>query len=125
MLPVEARSEVSDRAVERELERVLESSAFRRSVQLARFLRFLVEQSITGLNGALKETVIAVAIFGRRADYDPSCDPVVRVEARRLRRKLDEYYAHDGRENSIRIELPKGAYVPRFVSTVSSDHAPT
>ncbi len=106
---------ISCRATELELARVLESATFRRSVQLARLLRFIVEQTLAGADGASKETLIAIAIFGRRADYDPSCDPVVRVEARRLRRKLDEYYAHEGRANPLRIDVPKGGYVPRFV----------
>ncbi len=108
--------------MERELARVLESATFRRSVQLARLLRFIVEQALAGTDGASKETLIAIAIFGRRADYDPSCDPVVRVEARRLRRKLAEYYAQEGRANPLRIDLPKGGYAPKFVrQDVESD----
>jgi TolB-like protein len=108
----------------RELARVLESATFRRSVQLARLLRFIVEQALAGTDGASKETLIAIAIFGRRADYDPSCDPVVRVEARRLRRKLAEYYAHEGRANPLRIDLPKGGYAPRFIKQDMEGDAP-
>jgi len=97
-----------------QLERVLASSGFRRCTQLSRFLRFTVDQALAGPNGASKETLIGVEIFGRRPDYDPGCDPVVRVEARRLRVKLAQYYAQEGREDPIRIDLPKGGYLPAF-----------
>jgi len=100
--------------VERQLERVLASDGFRKCVQLSRFLRFAVDQALTGCNGASKETSIGVEIFGRRPDYDPGADPVVRVEARRLRHKLTEYYEREGREDPVRIDLPKGGYLPVF-----------
>jgi serine/threonine-protein kinase len=100
--------------VRRQLGRVLASSGFRKCAQLSRFLRFTVDQALAGPNGASKETLIAVEIFGRKPDYDPACDPVVRVEARRLRAKLAQYYANEGREDPIRIELPKGGYIPSF-----------
>lgn len=102
------------RVVQRQLERVLASGGFRRCVQLSRFLRFAVDQALAGQNGASKETSIGVEIFGRRPDYDPGADPVVRVEARRLRHKLTEYYEHEGREDPVRIDLPKGGYLPVF-----------
>jgi TolB-like protein len=101
-------------AIERALDRVLSSSSFRKCVQLSRFLRFAVDEALAGQNGASKETCIGVEIFGRRPDYDPSIDPVVRVEARRLRRKLTEYYEGEGREDPVRIALPKGGYLPLF-----------
>jgi len=100
--------------VERQLERVLASGSFRKCVQLSRFLRFTVDEALAGGNGASKETSIAVEIFGRRPDYDPGADPVVRVEARRLRHKLAEYYEREGREDPVRIEMPKGGYLPVF-----------
>lgn len=81
------------------------------------FLRFVVEQTLQGKSDQLKQTVIGVAVFGREPDYDPRVDPVVRVEARRLRAKLQEYYAGSGAADPIRIELPKGAYQPQFVRT--------
>jgi TolB-like protein len=100
--------------VERQLERVLASGSFRKCVQLSRFLRFAVDQALSGENGASKETSIGVEIFGRRPDYDPGADPVVRVEARRLRHKLTEYYSGEGRQDPVRIDLPKGGYLPVF-----------
>jgi len=106
--------ENTDDAIRKQLDRVLQSAGFRKCAQLARFLRFAVDHALAGSNGASKETLIGVEIFGRRPDYDPSCDPVVRVEARRLRAKLAQYYAHEGREDAIRIDLPKGGYLPKF-----------
>ena len=108
-------SDVIEReSVEQELARVLESNCFRKCVQLSRFLRYAVNEALAGSNGGSKETLIAVEIFGRRPDYDPAIDPVVRVEARRLRKKLAEYYQSEGREHALRIELPKGRYLPVF-----------
>lgn len=100
--------------IEGQLERILASSEFRRSTQLGRFLRFTVCQALAGEPGGAKECLIAMHIFGRRPDYDPATDPIVRVEARRLRRKLAEYYARDGQRDPIRIEVPKGGYIPVF-----------
>src|SRR5579875_1612886 len=71
---------------------ILSSAAFRRSARLARFLRFLVEQALDPNCRALKEYTIGVEVFDRPATYDPRLDPIVRVEARRLRAKLREYY---------------------------------
>jgi adenylate cyclase len=101
-------------AVSRELERVLASSLFGRSEQLSRLLRFIVERSLHGREGELKESVIAVEVFGRSPDYDPRRDPIVRTEARRLRTRLAEYYRDEGRTDPWVILLPKGGYVPVF-----------
>ncbi len=81
---------------------------------MAQFLRYVTEQSLAGMGGQLKETVIGVGVFGRENSYDPKTDPVVRVEARRLRAKLQEYYTGSGADDPVRIELPKGTYQPRF-----------
>src|SRR5882757_6939796 len=97
-------TEVASReSIQDELERVLKSPGFRKCFQLSRFLRFTVEQALSGQNGASKECLIGMQIFGRPADYDPGCDPIVRVEARRLRRKLAEYYEGDGRFDRVCI----------------------
>jgi adenylate cyclase len=101
-------------AVQRQLERVLSSGGFRKCPQLVRFLRFAVGQALAGSDGASKETLIGIEIFGRRPDYDPGSDPVVRVEARRLRDKLAQYYRTEGRADPIRIHMPKGGYFPVF-----------
>jgi len=98
--------------IERQLIRMAESREFRKCLQLLRFLRFVVNEALTG--GGAKERVIGMEVFRRPPDYDAGADPVVRVEARRLRRKLAEYYSGQGREDPLEIRLPKGGYVPIF-----------
>ena len=101
-------------AARRELEKVLASPGFARNERLSRFLRFVVEGHLEGKDLELKESVIAVEVFGRRPDFDSRLDPVVRTEAIRLRTRLSDYYAKDGKADALVIELPKGGYIPRF-----------
>lgn len=105
---------VQDREINAQLQRILRSAAFRNSARSSQFLSFCVERSITGRASELKETTIAVALFQRAADYDPKRDPIVRVHAKRVRDKLLDYYSSDGSRDKIRIEMPKGSYVPQF-----------
>ena len=81
---------------------------------MSRFLRFLTERHLDGHGNQLKESVIAVEVFGRKPDYDPSQDSIVRTEAGRLRGRLAEYYLGEGKDDAIVIELPKGGYTPAF-----------
>jgi serine/threonine-protein kinase len=81
---------------------------------MSRFLRFVVESSLSGKHGELKEYLIGVEVFDRKASYDPRVDPIVRVEARRLRSKLELFYESDGAVDDLILELPKGSYAPRF-----------
>ena len=99
---------------QRQLERVLASSGFAQNERMARFLRFVVEQYLAGKNIDLKESVIAVEVFGRRPDHDLTRDSIVRTEAGRLRSRLSEYYAGEGKDDPLIVELPKGGYVPVF-----------
>jgi adenylate cyclase len=101
-------------AVQRQLERVLRSPGFARNERLSRFLRFVVEGYLDGKDQELKESVIAVEVFGRSPGFDSRLDPVVRTEAVRLRARLGDYYAKEGKADALVIELPKGGYVPRF-----------
>src|SRR4051794_15465852 len=103
-------------AAQRQLERLLESKLFSRSEQLSRLLRFLVERHLEGRDQEIKESVIGVEVFGRNPDYNPKFDPIVRTEARRLRARLSEYYDGEGKHDAVRIDLPKGGYVPGFQS---------
>src|SRR5262249_34247182 len=106
--------EVEAQAARQALERVLESPAFARQERLSRFLRFVVERHLEGRDHELKESVIGAEIFGRRPDYNPKTDAIVRTEARRLRALLNEYYLGDGKGDALLIDLPKGGYVPAF-----------
>src|SRR5690242_6013467 len=95
-------------AVRRQLDRILASPGFARSERMIRFLRFVVEESLGDSAPSLKEMVIAREVFDRSPEYDPAADPVVRVEARRLRAKLQDYYSGEGSGDPVRITLPKG-----------------
>jgi len=101
-------------AARRELEKVLASTGFSRNERMARFLRFIVERHLDGRDDEIKESVVALEVFGRRADYDPAQDSIVRTEAGRLRARLGEYYQGAGKGDELVIELPKGGYVPSF-----------
>jgi Tol biopolymer transport system component len=96
------------------LHRICASPEFAQSERMRSLLVFLVETVLEGRGAELKETVIGVAVFRRDPSYDPKGDPVVGTEARRLRLKLAEYYAGSGSQDALRIELPKGGYIPRF-----------
>ena len=98
----------------RELEKVLASAGFSRNERMAGFLRFVVERHLEGRDTEIKESVIALEVFGRRADYDPAQDSIVRTEAGRLRARLGAYYQGEGKGDELVIELPKGGYVPSF-----------
>jgi TolB-like protein len=106
-------------AARRQLERVLESPGFARNERLSRFLRFVVERHLEGRDQDLKESVIAIEILGRKPDYNPKQDPIVRTEAARLRARLSEYYTGEGRDDALVIELPKGGYSPAFSQKVA------
>jgi TolB-like protein/Flp pilus assembly protein TadD len=101
-------------AARRQLERVLASPGFLRNERMSRFLRFLAEQYLEGNDNRLKESVIAVDVFGRKPGHDPAQDSIVRTEAGRLRARLAEYYVGEGSHDPVVIELPKGGYTPVF-----------
>ncbi len=96
------------------LARLLDHSDFGASQKRRAFLAFVVEETLAGRGGALKGFTIAEAVFGRDETFDPRSDPVVRLEARRLRRDLDSFYMGPGADEPLRITIPKGAYTPRF-----------
>lgn len=102
-------------AVLASLERLLAWSEMVRSQQLGRFLDYIVRRKLDGQEQSIKAYSIAVDVFGRGADFDPQSDPIVRVQARRLRRLLDEYYQGPGLGEQPQIRLPVGRYIPEFV----------
>ena len=97
-----------------ELDRILSSRVFVHSHRIRRFLQFVVEECLVGQHHRLKEYLIGLEVFNRREAFDPRVDSIVRVEARRLRAKLEEFYLAEGREDELRILLRKGSYVPVF-----------
>jgi Tol biopolymer transport system component len=101
-------------AIREQLQRILISPVFLHSDRLRRFLTHCVDAALEGRADDLKEYIIGVAAFDRPVHYNPAEDPIVRVEARRLRRKLDEYYQSYGAADAIVIHLPKGGYLPAF-----------
>ena len=107
-------------SIQEELDKILASKAFLRSERLSRFLRFTVEQVLKGQGDSLKEYTLGVEVFDRGDSYDPRIDAVVRVEARRVRSKLTEFYQTEGRDDSVLICLPKGSYVPIFQTRESA-----
>jgi len=101
-------------SVRAQLQRILRSSAFADAERGSRFLRFVVESALEGRIREIKESVIGVEAIGRSSSFDPKTDPIVRVEAGRLRARLRSYYESDGKGDPILIALPKGSYVPEF-----------
>ena len=97
-----------------QLEKIIKSRVFSQAGRMARFLRFTVEQALAGEAERLKEYTIGLEVFDRGPSYDPRVDPIVRVEARRLRAKLRRYYESDGCNDDLIIEYPTGSYAPQF-----------
>jgi len=97
-----------------QLSKILAGDAFKGAHRSSALLRYLVEQSLAGKSDAIKEYALGVDVLGRGSSFDPRTDPIARVEASRLRQKLDAYYGGAGATDSIIIALPKGGYVPSF-----------
>jgi TolB-like protein len=106
----------SPAAIRHQLGRILQDDNFPVAEQRREFLRFVVEETLEGRGKQLKGVIIAQSVFGRNESFDPQNDPVVRLEARRLRSDLDRYYAGAGRWDAVRISIPKGGYTPKFES---------
>jgi hypothetical protein len=100
--------------VRAQVARMVASEEFRRSPPLAAFLRYVVEAALEGQRDRIKAHTIGVEVLRRDAKFDPQRDPIVRVEANRLRRTIDRYYAGLGADDRLRINLPRGTYVPTF-----------
>ncbi len=100
--------------VRAQLDRILASAAFANAERASSFLRFVVVRALAGRAGEIKESVIAVEALGRSPSFDSKSDPIVRVEARRLRDRLESFYRREGADDPVLISLPKGGYVPEF-----------
>jgi adenylate cyclase len=101
-------------AVRAQLARVLQSTQFDASARNRKFLSYVVEETLAGRGERIKGYSIATSVFGRDENFDPQLDSIVRIEAGRLRRALEHYYLTEGRGDHVRIEIPRGAYVPVF-----------
>jgi serine/threonine-protein kinase len=117
--PVPASSGTTPENVRAQLDRVLASGIFTSSQRLSKFLRFVVERTIADRSDEIKEYSLGLEVFERDADFDPRIDPIVRVQAAKLRSKLTEYYSGEGREDALIISIPKGGYAAVFTSTAA------
>jgi len=104
-------------AVREELERILANQHFVASKRYPSFLRFVTARALETHPDLIKERVVGVEVFGRDPDYDTSADPIVRVTAAEIRKRLEQYYQEPGHEGEVRISLPAGSYIPHFSST--------
>lgn len=110
----------SDVQIMAALERALDSAEFQTAPQLRSFLQFVVHAKLSGQQEKLKGYKIAVEALGRSTDFNPVLDPIVRVEAARLRRRLARYYKGTGISDPVRISIPKGSYAPEFCHVLRS-----
>jgi serine/threonine-protein kinase len=109
-----APAKTSEKAIRQQLERILASATFQQVERLKRFISFIVIEAASGRSDELKEYVVGVQVFGKESSFDPRTDPIVRVQARRLRARLSRYYQDEGQQDEVIIELPKGGYAPVF-----------
>lgn len=107
-------SEAEKEAVQQQLERLLASPPFHSSKRYAQFLRFVVGRSLEGQGHDLKERILGIEVFDRSPDYDTNTDPIVRVTAAEIRKRIDQYYHDPKHSQEIRLFLPSGSYAPQF-----------
>lgn len=105
---------------QQQVQRIVRSSTFRNALTLQQLFQFVADKAISGAAEGLKEYTIGVEAFGRKQDFDPKTDPIVRVQIHRLRQKLREYYELEGSHDPVLVEVPKGHYLPHFESVSSS-----
>ena len=113
-------------AIRDELRRILANPEFHASEKRREFLTFVVEETLAGNTDQIKGYTIATRVFNRNKDFDAGNDPVVRIQAGKLRRELERYYLVAGGDDPIRIDIPKGRYVPFFIEqtcTIRADRA--
>src|SRR3954451_17775155 len=111
-------------AIRAALERIVSSPQLESSPSLCRFLRYVVEETLAGRGGQIKEYSLGAEVFARGDDFDPRIDPIVRVQARNLRARMAKYYEGPGADEAVLIDLPKRTYVPVFTCRASADAAP-
>ena len=107
-------SEAEREAIRNQMERMLANQLFKNSKRYPNLLRYIVEHTLAGYPGELKERTLGVEVFGRQPDYDTNADPIVRATAGEIRKRIAQYYHEHGHETEIRIDLSPGSYVPEF-----------
>jgi TolB-like protein len=105
---------IEQEKIERQVEKILFSSQFKNAQILSDFLTFIVKETIAGQEKTLKEYVIATHVLKKKTDFNPQLNAIVRIHARRLRSSLENYYTLTGKDDPIRITIPKGRYIPVF-----------
>jgi hypothetical protein len=101
-------------AIREQAARLVANPHFSQSRRFPPFLRYVIEKTLSGQEDVLKERTLGVEIFGRRPDYDTASDPIVRVTAGEIRKRIAQYYQDPGHEHELRIALPAGSYIPQF-----------
>src|SRR6267378_6304764 len=107
-------SEEDKAAVVQQLERLLQNPHFHKSKRFPVFLKFVVTEALAGRAENLKERTLGIEVFGKDPGYDTTDDPIVRVTAGEIRKRIAQYYQEPGHEREIRVLLPAGSYVPQF-----------
>ena len=120
MRQTKAKFQPSDEVIFQQLERICSSNELRTKKRICQLLRYLVKESIAGRSDQLKGYTIGLEVFSRDKDFNPELDPIVRIQAGRLRRSLDNYYLNEGKNDSIRFSIPKGNYIPTFLPQEAS-----
>ena len=110
----EAFTQEERQAIEAQLERLLANPFFSHSRRFPSFLRYVVDKTLSGEAEYLKERTLGIEIFGKGADYDTATDPIVRVTAAEIRKRIAQYYQEPGHQQELRLSLPPGSYIPQF-----------
>jgi TolB-like protein len=123
---MDTKENLPESKIKDQLNRILSSLAFKNSRILSGFLKFVTEETLAGRGQEIKEYSIGVQVLNRDFDFNPQLDPIVRIHAGRLRRAIKEYYYEIGIHDPVRIDIPKGSYIPVFLSSSSfpnSEHS--
>jgi len=110
----EGKRRLAGEKIEQQLQRILSSPEFHATDRQQAFLKFVVTETIAGRDSEIKGYTVATQVFGRREDFDQAIDPIVSIQANNLRRALERYYLVAGHNDPVRIDIPKGTYVPTF-----------
>ena len=121
-LPSGVETEPTPEAIREQLELLVQDQVFRSSKRSVQFLRYVVEQTLSGAADQIKERTIGVEVFGRDPSYDTNVDHIVRTAAIELRKRLSIYYGEDRHRSELRMVMLPGSYIPRFVHPQSGSY---